>query len=74
MDFILTIFAIFVGGGYFIGKLVGNTITSDSDDFLTSYREPKESPTVINNYTTNIQQNLHITEEQLERLKNNLNS
>ncbi|CAA0144140.1 hypothetical protein R5N98_02650 [Tenacibaculum maritimum] len=68
MSYILIIFIIFVGGGSFLGKLTGKTLFPNSNGFKT-YKPTEESPTIINNYTTNIQQNLNITEEQLNKLK-----
>ena len=64
--FYFLIFCLIIGK--VIGKLAGNTLFSESNDFET-YKPTKESPTIINNYTTNIQQNLNVTEEQLNKLK-----
>ena len=67
---IFNIILLFVFGGWLIGKIFQSLIPKESESFneppLDDY---KESPTIINNYTTNIQNNLHITDEQLKKLK-----
>ncbi len=65
---IFNIIILFVFGGWFIGKIVQLAIPKEKEEnkYLEDY---KESPTVINNYTTNIQNNLNITDEQLKKLR-----
>ena len=67
---IVDIILLFVFGGWLIGKLAQNLI-KDEEDYLNEnpLDDYKESPTVINNYTVNIQNNLNITDEQLKKLK-----
>ena len=67
---IVDIILLFVFGGWLIGKLAQNLI-KDEEDYLDEnpLDDYKESPTVINNYTVNIQNNLNITDEQLKKLK-----
>ena len=71
MDFLFTILLVFVGGGWFIGKLVGNSFFSKSDDFKPNYPN-KKTTTVINN--TYIQNNLNVSEEQFNKLKDSIKS
>lgn len=66
MDFILVLFIVLVGGGWLVGKMLGNMLFPKSNDYNES---SKESPTIINNYTT--EQHLHITEESLKKLVSN---
>lgn len=68
MGFIFTTLIVFVGGGWLIGKVLGEVLFPNNSTY-TNYTPRKESPTIINNYTTNIQQNLNITEDQLNKLK-----
>ncbi len=67
---IVDIILLFVFGGWLVGKLAQNLI-KDEEDYLNEnpLDDYKESPTVINNYTVNIQNNLNITDEQLKKLK-----
>ena len=67
---IVDIILLFVFGGWLVGKLAQNLI-KDQEDYLNEnpLDDYKESPTVINNYTVNIQNNLNITDEQLKKLK-----
>lgn len=67
---IVDIILLFVFGGWLVGKLAQNLI-KDEEDYLNEnpLNDYKESPTVINNYTVNIQNNLNITDEQLKKLK-----
>lgn len=68
MGFFLIIFIIFVGGGWLIGKKVGETLFPESDNFgLDGFTEKDNSHTVINNYY--VQNNLNVTEDQFEQLK-----
>lgn len=55
----LFIFILFIGGGWFIGKLIASFIPDESNQY--------EPPTIINNYTT--ENHLHITENQIKRIK-----
>jgi len=55
----LFIFILFIGGGWFIGKLIASFIPNKSNQY--------EPPTIINNYTT--ENHLHITENQIKRIK-----
>ncbi|TDQ27623.1 hypothetical protein [Tenacibaculum caenipelagi] len=71
MDFIITLFVILVGGGWIIGKLVGGVLFSKDHNFET-YKPYKNSPTIINNSYT--QNNLNVTEEQFDKLKDSLKS
>lgn len=65
MDFIIIIFIIFIGGGWLIGKSVGSFLFPKNNDFCA---DKTKHTTIINSYTT--EQHLHISEEQLKKLKN----
>lgn len=71
MDFVFTILIIFVAGGWFFGKLVGESIFPKSSGFEIQ-KPSKKSTTIINN--TYIQNNLNVTEEQFEKLKDSIKS
>ncbi len=64
MDFILGLLVVFVGGGWLLGKVLGNILFPNTDHEY--YSSKKEPPTVINNYTT--EQHLHISKEDLKSL------
>lgn len=66
MDFIFVIFILFVGGGYLLGKILGNIMFPKSKDDVFRSKD-KESSVIINNYIT--ENHLHITEKQLKELK-----
>ena len=67
---IFNIILLFVFAGWAIGKIAQSLIPKQNDSFdddlLNDYNK---GTTVIHNYTTNIQNNLNITEEQLKKLK-----
>ncbi len=52
---------------WFIGKKIASKLPDEEPYNSPSFSDNK--PTVINNYTTNIQNNLNITDEQLKKLK-----
>ena len=63
----LVIFVFFVGGGWFIGKVIGSLLLPKSKGEVifkpTRYKEPT---TIINNYTN--ENHLHISKEDLKSL------
>lgn len=65
MNFIFVIFIFFVGGGYLLGKILGNIMFPKSKDDVFSSKD-KESSVIINNYIT--ENHLHITEKQLKEI------
>ena len=55
----LLIFILFIGGGWFIGKLIASFIPDEPNQY--------EPPTIINNYTT--ENHLHIIYKEGELVK-----
>ena len=68
---IILVFVFFVGGGWLLGKIIGNILfpKKDSEIFTSNSKEPNIT---INNYTT--EQHLHITGNQLHKLSKKSNN
>ena len=63
---ILVIFILFVGGGWLIGKLIGNLLFPKSNDELFYKSNLNSHQTNIYNQT--IENHLHITKDELRSL------
>ena len=63
---ILVIFVFFIGGGWLIGKLIGNILFPKSKDEVFYSSSSGTHKTVVNNYTT--ENHLHISNEDLKSL------
>ena len=62
---LFVIFILFVGGGWLIGKVLGNVLFPKEENEY-QLQNTKETSTVINNYTT--ENHLHISKEELKSL------
>ena len=59
----LWIFIFFVGGGWFLGKILASLLPKETSIYQ------KEPDTIINNYTSETHNHLHITENEFKKIK-----
>jgi len=69
MGFLLVLFIVLVGGGWLLGKSIGNALFPKEEDPMDYWKNYKEPPVINNHYHTHVHthQNLTIIDDETKK-------
>ncbi len=69
MGFLLVLFIVLIGGGWLLGKSIGNGLFPKEEDPMDYWKKYKEPPVINNHYHTHVHhhQNLTIIDDETKK-------